>query len=96
MLRRERCPTLAFPADGEADFRGTFPDTPIFSMIHLHSTIVPRVLIVIFQRFSAQPIPMIRKFPTRREGPGVAAMALVLWIVEESTGRSLKTAPAGA
>jgi hypothetical protein len=87
MLRRERCPTLAFPADRGADFRGTFPDTPIFSMIHLHSTIVPRVLMVIFQRFPEQPIPMIRKFPTRREGPCVAAMVLVLGL--------LKRAPAG-
>jgi hypothetical protein len=96
MLRRERCPTLAFPADGEADFRGTFPDTPIFSMIHLHSTIVPRVVILIFRRFFPATDPDDSQIPdppgrARRGGDGPRS-----WIVEKSTGRSLKTAPAGA
>jgi hypothetical protein len=87
MLRRERCPTLAFPADGAADFRGKFPDDA--DLQHDSHSFNNRAAGARsdFSAFSRATDPNDSQIPDRREGPCVAAMVLVLGL--------LKRAPAG-
>jgi hypothetical protein len=96
MLRRERCPTLAFPADGAADFRGKFPDDA--DLQHDSHSFNNRAAGARsdFSAFSRATDPNDSQIPdppgrALRGGDGPRS-----WIVEKSTGRSLKTTPAGA